>query len=98
MKRYSLQQLLRAETPLTVHIHSTEGDIYTANCSLANSEHALICQNDGRILVAHSLAEMHSFFAGIPTAEVLLVTRTPYDEMIGTETVAEPVTTRLNWA
>lgn len=98
MKRYSLYNLAHLETPATIHVHSTEGDIYTAVCVLHEGEHAIICHDDGKILTAHSLDEMHTMLEHTPMKESFLVTRTPYDEMIGTDTLNEPVKTRLNWA
>lgn len=97
MHRHSLYSLAHLETPPTLSIHSMEGDLYTAQCELANGELALVCSDDGAPLQTRSLEKMRNRMQGLTFSSVYLVQRTPYDEMIGTDTHSEPVKTRLNW-
>lgn len=97
MKRYSLYALQQLETPPVLHIHSIEGDIYTADCVLSNGERALIVRDDGQALSGQSLSALHALLAGIRFSDTLLIQRSAYDEMIGTSTFSGPTALRLNW-
>ncbi|EAR11363.1 DUF6482 family protein [Reinekea blandensis] len=97
MKHYSIYALIQLETPPTLEVHSTEGDIYTADCVLDSGERARISQDDGTLLTCHSLDELHSRLAAVPFREARLIQHSAYDEMIGTPTHADPTPLSLHW-
>lgn len=97
MKHYSIYALAQLETPPVLEVHSTEGDIYTADCLLHSGERACICRDDGKLLTCHSLDELHSLLRGISFSDARLIQHSAYDEMIGTPTHSEPTPLQLNW-
>lgn len=97
MKHYSIYSLGQLEVPPVLEVHSTEGDIYTADCILQNGERALICRDDGNPLSSHSLAELHAQLDGIAFEEARLIQHSAYDEMIGTPTHSGKTSMVLHW-
>lgn len=90
-------EAIKQMAPLELEVHAHEGGIYTARCHLNSDETVIVRHQDGRPFTAKSLVEMKDVFKTMGFANVFLVTQTPYDEMIHTDTYREPVRARLHW-
>ena len=98
MKHYSIYALSQLEQPPMLVAHSTEGDIYTADARLASGEQVRISNDDGTLLICHSLDELHSRLDSVAFKSASLIQDSAYDEMIGTPTHSQPTPLTLNWS
>jgi hypothetical protein len=98
MQPISIHEIAQQIVPPVILVYSTEGDIYTASALLVNGQKQVICYDDGKLVRTASLDDMHSIMSQVDIQEAYLVTRSPYDEMIGTETFVDEVKTNLHWS
>lgn len=96
MNRFTIDHLAQQNLPVSLHVHSSEGDIYTARVTLPDGAEGILCDEKGHNLMTHSLEAMRTRLADVTKTETELVHHLAYDEMIGMGE-SQPSALPLHW-